>query len=105
MKGFQVTFFTQQDRRHHGKPIAEWLLQQCKALNIRGATVFAGTEGLDHQGRLHSSHFFELADQPLEVTMVLSREECERLFEVMTKENVNLFYAKTPVEFGKVGEE
>ena len=32
MQGFQVTFFTQQNRRHGGKPLAEWLLDTARAL-------------------------------------------------------------------------
>lgn len=38
MKGFQITFFTQQDRRHHHKPMAEWLMLAARDLGIRGAT-------------------------------------------------------------------
>ena len=26
MLGFQLTFFTQQDRKHHGVPLGQWLL-------------------------------------------------------------------------------
>jgi hypothetical protein len=49
---------------------------------------------------MHSAHFIELTDQPLEVVMILSVEESDRLFERLNLEGVHLFYAKTPTEFG-----
>ena len=46
MQGFQVTFFTQQDRRHGSLPLGEWLLQETRRLGVAGATLVAATEGL-----------------------------------------------------------
>lgn len=105
MNGYQITFFTQQDRRHHGKPLADWLVHLARELGLRGATIIPGSEGFGHHGRIHSSHFFELADQPLEVVTAVTKEEADRLFERLRAEGVHLFYVKTPVEFGILGEE
>lgn len=104
MNGYQITFFTQQDHRHHGKPMADWLLHLAKEMGLRGATLIAGSEGFGHHGRIHSAHFFELADQPLEVLMAVTEDESQRLFESLRSEGVQLFYVKTPVEFGMLGE-
>ncbi len=35
--------------------------------------------------------------------MAVTEEESERLFARLAKENVHLFYVKTPVEFGEIG--
>lgn len=103
MNGYQITFFTQQDRRHHGKPMADWLVHLAQELGMHGATMVAATEGFGRHGRIHSARFFDLSDQPLEVTMVATEEETARLFERLRAEGVSLFYAKTAVEFGKTG--
>lgn len=103
MKGYQITFFTHQDRRHRNKPVAEWLLHASRDIGIRGATVIAGSEGYGQHRRIHSAHFFELADQPQEVVMAVSEDEAERLFDMLRAEGVHLFYVKTPVEFGVLG--
>ncbi|NQD92609.1 DUF190 domain-containing protein [Pseudomonas sp. CrR25] len=103
MQGYQVTFFTQQNRRHAGKMLADWLVHLAQELHLRGATLMSGVEGFGHDGRLHSSHFFELADQPMEIRLALSEEECERLFARLEQEDIALFYVKTPVEFGTLG--
>lgn len=100
MHGFQLTFFAQQDRKHGRQSMADWLLSEARHLGIQGATVIAATEGFGHSGRLHSAHFFELADQPLEITMALSADEADRLFERLKAEGVDLFYLMAPIEFG-----
>ena len=104
MQGYQLTFFTQQDRAIHGRPLADWLVQESRSMGIGGATLIPATEGFGHRKRIHSAHFFDLADQPLEVVMVVSADEADRLFERLRAENVHVFYVKTAVEFGTVGE-
>lgn len=103
MNGYQVTFFTQQDRHHDGKQMHEWLVAAAKDAGVRGSTVVMGAEGTDHTGKRHSFRFFELADQPIEVTMAMTVEQANTLFARLEAEKVNLFYVKAPVEFGTVG--
>ncbi|MCP1645648.1 PII-like signaling protein [Pseudomonas citronellolis] len=103
MQGYLVTLFTQQSRQHGGKPIADWLIELSQSMNIKGATLVMGAEGYGHTGRLHSYHFFEQADQPVEICLAVSEDECERLFERLEAEDLALFYVKTPVEMGTVG--
>lgn len=103
MNGYQITFFTQQDHRHKGKPMGDWLIYLARELGLRGATLMAAGEGFGHHGRIHSAHFFELTDQPVEVVMALSLEETDRVFERLKAEGVHLFYVKIAVEFGTLG--
>jgi len=104
MKGYQITFFTQQDRHHQGKPLADWLVHLAQEMGLPGATLIAGSQGFGHDHRIHSAHFFELADQPQEVQMAVGEEDAERLFARLKAEGVHLFYVKSPVEFGVLGE-
>ena len=104
MQGFQITFFTQQDRRHGHTPLAEWLLLEAQKLGLRGGTLVAAAEGFGHHGKLHSAHFFELADQPLEVTLAASAADTERLFQRLRAQQIDVFYVKTPIEFGMSSE-
>ncbi len=100
MKGYQIEFFTQQDVFHGGKHLSDWLIDQARAQGIKSATVFMGSTGL----RLQAAHMFDLIDHPVQVTMILSEAECERLFAVLKKENLHLFYVKLPVEYGRAGQ-
>jgi PII-like signaling protein len=103
MKGYQVSFLTVQGHRHGAKPMAEWLLQVAMELGLRGATVIPGSEGFGRHRHVHSAHFFELADQPVEVVMAVTEDESARLFARLQAEGVHLFYVKAPVEFGEIG--
>ncbi len=103
MNGYQITFFTHQDRRHKGKPMGEWLLGLVGELGLRGASLHSGGESFSRGGRVHSAHFFELSDQPIEVLVAVTSEQSTRLFDRLRAENVHLFYVKTAVEFGVLG--
>lgn len=104
MKGFQLEFFLEQNKRHGHVALWEWLLETARSRGIRGATVFMGTMGYGAHRRLHAAHFLEMADQPVQVTMVVTEEEADRLFVLLQEEKVHLFFVKLPVEFGVLGE-
>jgi PII-like signaling protein len=103
MKGFLVIFFTQQNRRYQGKMLGDWIVDLAKDMGLRGATLSTGIEGFGHTGRLHSAHFFELADQPTEIRMAITEQESERLFKRLEVEDISVFFLKTPIEMGFVG--
>jgi PII-like signaling protein len=104
MKGFQLQFFTEQSTRHGHQLLYEWLLETARSRGIRGATVFMGAMGFGHHRRIHAAHFLELADQPVEVAMVVAEDEAEQLFAFLRAEQVHLFYVMLPAEFGVLGE-
>lgn len=103
MQGFQVTFFTQEDRRQADKPMAQWLMDLAQGLGISGATSVVGKESFGQHHRLHSRRFFELAEQPIEVTMAVSALEIQQLFQCLRESKVELFYVVSAVEFGTTG--
>lgn len=103
MKGYQITFFTQQDRSHHHNSLAEWLLLTARNLGLHGTTIISASEGFGEHRRIHSAHFFELADQPQEIIIIATEEETECLFDLLKKEGIHLFYVMAPVEFGTLG--
>ncbi|MCO6435229.1 MULTISPECIES: DUF190 domain-containing protein [Nitrosomonas] len=104
MHGYQLTFFTHQSRKHDGLPLGEWLLQEARRLGISGATLIAASQGFGHDGKLHSAHFFELSEQPVELTMALSEAAAERMFARLHEEDIHVFYVKIPIEYGVSGE-
>lgn len=105
MIGYQLTFFTQQDRQHHRQPLSQWLIEEARRLGISGATLIAGAMGFGHDRTIRSSRFFELSEQPIEVTMAVSGEEAGRMLARLKAEGINIFYVKAPIEFGMTGEE
>lgn len=70
---------------------------------LSGATVLTATRGLDHHGLVHSAHFFELADQPIQIQFAVMPEQATTLLDYLNSQAIELFYVKTPIEFGFVG--
>ncbi|MHC1481220.1 DUF190 domain-containing protein [Frateuria aurantia] len=103
MTGFLVTFYTQQDRKHGHTPICEWLLDLARDLKLKGATLTSGVEGFGHDGKIHSAHFIELADQPVQVSLAVSEDECAALFARLEEEDLRIFFIKMPIEMGTSG--
>lgn len=103
MNGFRLEFFTEQNRRHGHQALWEWVLDIARTRGIRGATVFTGAAGFGHSRRLHSARFFELADQPVVITMAVTAGEAEQLIDFLNQQQVHLFYVKSPAEFGETG--
>ena len=104
MLGYQLTFFTQQDRSHQGRPLAQWLVDEARAIGIGGATLIPAAEGFGHDRKMRSVHFFELTEQPVQVILAVTEAECQRLLARIKEEGVNIFVIKTPIEFGMIGE-
>jgi PII-like signaling protein len=102
MTGYQVTFFTHQGRRHGRKTVHDWMLSVCEELGIRGVTTFVGIDSVGRKGH-HPAHFFDLSDQPLEMVLALTPEQCDALLERLRAEQANLFYMKSEVEYGVIG--
>jgi PII-like signaling protein len=103
MKGYQISFITEQNQRIEGQTVSEWLLHLAKELGIGGATTFAGVESFGSDGRRHSARFFELVDQPIEVMMAVTEQQVAALFEKVRATKTRLFYIKIPVEYGELG--
>ena len=101
MKGYQLVFSTLQSRKHPcGESIDQWLMHLCERLAIKGVTIVHAAQGIGRDGKIHSSTFFELADEPIEIIINVSEEQCKRLFEELSQEKLGLFYTKTPIEYG-----
>jgi uncharacterized protein len=103
MIGLNLSFYTTQARRHGLQPVGEWLVAQAQKMGISGATLFRADEGFGRHRHLHAAHFFELADQPVEVQMAVSEADAHRVFLLLREEGVSLFCVKTPIEFGFTG--
>ena len=72
-------------------------------MGIHGGSAFRAIAGFGRHGILHEEHFFELAaDMTVEVEFMVSDEEAEKLLALLRKENISIFYARVPAEFGAI---
>lgn len=104
MKGVHLRFYTYENRKHHGLLVYEWLLERARKLGIHGGSAFKAIAGFGRHGRLHEQHFFELAgEEPVLVEFIVSDDEAVQLLQLLESEQLHLFYARLPTEFGEVG--
>ncbi len=103
MPGTCLRFYVQENHRHHGVLLYEWLLEHAKKSGIHGGSALRAVAGFGRHGVLHEDHFFELGgDLPVVVEFFLSDEAAEGLLESLQGEGLSLFYARSPAEFGVV---
>lgn len=101
MQGICLKLFVSESRLHNGILLYEWLLEQAKEMGILGGTAVRAMAGFGRHGRLHEETFFELAGElPVEIEFLVSEQQAERLLGLLKAENLRLFYARTPAEYG-----
>ena len=103
MNGTLLRFYVHENRKHHHIALYQWLLDQAKALGIRGGSAFRAIAGYGRHGILHEEHFFELAGElTVEIEFVVTAEEAEQLLDLLRRDRVSVFYARMPAEFGAI---
>lgn len=103
MKGTYLRFYVHENRKHGHALLYEWLLERARSIGIHGGSAFRAIAGYGRHGILHEQHFFELAgDLTVEVEFLLTDEETDRLLDLLRREQVRVFYAKAPAEFGMI---
>ncbi|GGX82649.1 hypothetical protein GCM10007160_07590 [Litchfieldella qijiaojingensis] len=101
--GYEVIFMAPQSRRHKGKRAIEAVAECARDLGIRRMTRRVDVEGTGENGYLHSAHFFELDDQPVELMYVLDDDLAERLIDTVDQEGIPVFCLRRRVEYGHLG--
>ena len=104
MAEVMLRLFTEEDHKHNGKLVYEWLLETGRKLGIPGGSAFRALAGYGHHGRMHEDTFFELAGKlPVEVMFAARAEQVDALLAAVRTEGLHLFYIRTPAETGTTG--
>ena len=104
MNGVYLKFFVQENVRHDGRLLHEWLLDVAMTLKLPGCSVFRSIAGYGHHQQRHAQAFFELqGNLPLEVVFALTEEDAARLLQRVADDKLALFYIRMPVEYGVTG--
>ena len=99
-----LRFYVHENRKLHGIPAYEWLLEEARRHGVHGGSAFRAIAGYGRHGVLHEQHFFELAgDLTVVVEFLLGAEEADAMLARLRTGTTNLFYSRHPVEFGVLG--
>jgi PII-like signaling protein len=70
-------------------------------MGVRGGSAFRAMAGFGRHHILQEDHFFELAGSlTVEVEFIVTNGEADRLLDLVQRENVRVFYARIPAQFG-----
>lgn len=104
MDGSFLRLYVHENDRLHGRLAWEWLLEQANHLGIRGGSAFRAMAGFGRHHVLHEDRFFELAGTvTVEVEFIVTDDEARQLLDLVAREGLRAFYARTPAHFGVVG--
>ena len=103
MQGFWLSFIVPLGRTKGAVSIVDWLRHEAVRLGVEGLTVSMAEGGYGRDGEYRSVHFFETGEQPVIVSMAVSRELSETLFTRIRNAGLEIFYTKTPIEYGVAG--
>lgn len=105
MKGVCLRFYVNEFQKHGGILIYEWLLELAKKNGVKGGSAFRSIAGYGRHGVLHEERFFELASNvPVEVNLLMKKEEAINLIRLIKDEGVDLFYSMSDSEYGTTRE-
>jgi uncharacterized protein len=97
----QLTFYVSEKQHHVDTPLYEWLLEEAKALGVRGGSAFRAIAGFGRHGKLHEETFFELAGElAVKVEFILDEALADRLLKKVQSENRKIFYVRHKVQSG-----
>ena len=100
-EGVYLRFFVHENRRYAGMLLYNWLLAEGKKLGLPGGTAFRSIAGYGRHGVTHEAKFLELAGQEaVRVDFVVTRALAEQMLARVRAENLQMFYALLPTEFG-----
>ncbi len=73
-----IRIYVNEEDRFDSKPLYEAIVDQCRATNIAGATVFRGEEGFGATAEIHRPHLLNHTS-PVMITIVDTDENIQRL--------------------------
>jgi PII-like signaling protein len=102
--GVLLRIFVPEGQRHHGELLYDWMLGRAREIGITGGAAFREISGYGRHDRRHAQSFFELAgDLPVEVVFATTESASQEFLDLLGRENLSLFYIKSPCEFGRTG--
>ncbi|MDX1803401.1 MAG: DUF190 domain-containing protein [Alcanivorax sp.] len=101
--GYEVIFIAPQNRRHHGKLVTDLVIEEAEKIDLHRVTKRSDLEGTGHSGHTHAAHFFELADQPIELIYLLDEASADALIKAVDAAGIPVFCVKWQAAFGELG--
>jgi uncharacterized protein len=74
-----------EDDRWQGKPLHEAIVEEARAQDLAGATVYRGIEGYGASSRIHRRHLLTSSDLPVMVCIIDEAAKIERFLPTLER--------------------
>ncbi len=74
-EGHLLRIFLEEDRKHQGKPLYEWIVRRAEEEGLAGATVLRGLEGFGKHHRMHTAKILRLSSNLPIIIEIIDRPE------------------------------
>jgi len=100
-----LRFYVHEDQWYQPQHILlwEWLLEQANKMGIRAGSASRPMAGFGRHHAVQEELSFESAGTiTIEVELVVTKEESEKILDLIRRENCRIFYAQIPADFGVI---
>ena len=101
--GWELIFMAPRSRRHAGEPVLNAVVRLAAQQGLTHYTRRTDAEGSGISGRVHSAHFFDLADEPEELTLVATRTRAAALLHAVEQADLEVFVLRREIEYAQLG--
>lgn len=104
-KGIRVELFFPENEMHKHVLIEKWVFDAARWAGISGGAIYKAYAGYGKHGELRDEGIFDDdRTQPMMASFISSAAIAQKFLDYLAKEGLDLFYTRTEVEYGRVGE-
>ena len=101
MQGVALRLYVQENRHYGTVPMYQWLVNVARHHQLPGVLAFRALTGCGHEGLFPAERGVDGSSTvPVVVECLAEAERIDRFIDRIKAEGLDLFYTRTPVEFG-----
>ena len=103
--GVRIELHFVENAKHGNARVENWLFDAARWVGISGGVIYQAFAGFGRHGELRDGGIFDLdGRQPMMASFITSPLLAQKFLDYLEKEGLELFYTRSAVEFGVVGD-
>lgn len=95
----QLNLYLEEDSKHNGKPLYDWVIECAKLVGVSGCTCFRSFLSYGKHQHVHSEGFFELQGKDIiRMEFISTESQIKILLDKLKEGKISCFYTKIEVE-------
>lgn len=103
--GVRIELHFPENAKHKHALIEKWLFDAARWAGIAGGAIYQAYAGYGRHGELRDDGIFDIdGTQPMMASFITSPLLAQKFLDYLEKEGLELFYVRSNVEYGIVGD-